>query len=283
MSDTSKIEAIKKMSETSKMDNNPADQIERASPNKEHFDSLMQKSAESVSMDRMDTKSFNVEESEKIETKQVFGDENVSSQKSGSSTDQESKRGRQEAEEVEGIGGVRSKRSAGSTQSGSLMDEVSKLNSRVNELSKQGPEAIKSQAKEAISQLESVKTRLSQPNVEIKPSYQTVMKNRLSHIDDNLKIALNKAGVEYTPAPASKGLESGNPVRKFINMLSDSQNQIERISSSVGSLDKAGNLSPTQLLAVQIKMGYVSQQIELFTSLLNKALESTKTIMNVQV
>lgn len=283
MTDTDKIESVKKMSETSRLDNNPAEEVERSAPNKEHFDSLMHNSVKPASMDRMDTKAFNVEENEKIETKQVFGDENVTSQKSGSSTDQENKRGRQGAEEVEEVGSTRSKRPAATTQSSSLMDEVSKLNSRVNELSKQGPEAVKVQAKEAIAQLESVKTRLAQPNTEIKPSYQTVMKNRLSHIDDNLKIALNKAGVEYTPPPVSSSTESANPVHKFINMINDSQNQLERISSSVTSLDKAGSLSPTQLLAVQIKMGYVSQQIELFTSLLNKALESTKTIMNVQV
>jgi len=42
-------------------------------------------------------------------------------------------------------------------------------------------------------------------------------------------------------------------------------------------------LSPATMLLIQIKVGYIQQEIELFTSMLNKALESTKTIMNVQV
>ena len=69
-------------------------------------------------------------------------------------------------------------------------------------MSKLSPEAIKAQAKDVISQIDQVKTQLAQTQTEIKPSYQTLLRNRLSHIDDNLKIALNKAGVEYTPPPS---------------------------------------------------------------------------------
>ena len=53
--------------------------------------------------------------------------------------------------------------------------------------------------------------------------------------------------------------------------------------STVEQFNLTGQITPANMLAIQMKMGYVQQQIELFTSLLNKALESTKTIMNVQV
>ena len=134
-----------------------------------------------------------------------------------------------------------------------------------------------------IGQLENVKTQLKQAHSEIKPSYQTLLRNRLTHIDDNLKIALNKAGVEYTPPPPTTGKDNANPIQKFIGFVTNSQHQLENLTGAVEQISATGQITPANMLAIQMKMGYIQQQIELFTSLLNKALESTKTIMNVQV
>jgi len=201
--------------------------------------------------------------------------------KSGSATDQEGKRRQQqEVEEVEGISAAGSKKGS-SSKSASLMDEVSKLNKNVSNISSLSPENIKSQAKDVIAQIENVKTQLSQVQTDIKPSYQTLLRNRLTHIDDNLKIALNKAGIEYTqPQTAPTG---NNVVQKFISYLTNSQHQLENLNLTIDQFNVTGQMTPANMLAIQMKMGYVQQQIELFTSLLNKALESTKTIMNVQV
>jgi hypothetical protein len=42
-------------------------------------------------------------------------------------------------------------------------------------------------------------------------------------------------------------------------------------------------ITPANMLRIQMKVSYMQQEIEFFTAVLNKALESTKTIMNVQV
>lgn len=161
---------------------------------------------------------------------------------------------------------------------------MGKINTNVSKMSKLSPEGIKTQAKDAIDQIEKVKTQLSQAQGEIKPSYQTLLRNRLSHIDDNLRIALSKAGVEYKTPPKVAETGKTNPVQRFIGFLTNSQHQLENLQVTIENLNITGaQLSPANMLAIQMKMGYVQQQIELFTSLLNKALESTKTIMNVQV
>jgi len=278
------VEAVKKVTETLSKQGNPAEDLERMAPNKEHFDTLMSSSqpVKPTSFERIDTKAFGTEEVQSVETKPVFAEENVSAQKSGTATDQEQKRRQQQqTEEVEGVTGTSSKKSA-SSKSTSLMDEVSKLNKNVSNISNLSPENVKKQAKDVIAQLENVKTQLSQANTEIKPSYQTLLRNRLSHIDDNLKIALNKAGVEYTPPPTT-GTTDTNPIHKFLGYLTNSQHQLENLNVAVDQFNVTGQITPANMLAIQMKMGYIQQQIELFTSLLNKALESTKTIMNVQV
>lgn len=279
-----KIEAVKKVTETLSKEN-PAE-MDRFAPNKEHFDTLMNNShnVKSTSFERIDTKAFTTDEVQSIE-KPVFGEENVTAQKNGSATDQDQKKRQQETDEVEEISATSSKGSASSSSSSSnsLMDEVSKLNKGTSSVSGLSPENIKSQTKGAIAQIDQVKTQLSQVNTEIKPSYQTLLKNRLTHIDDSLKIALNKAGVEYSPPPVASTGGDKNAIHKFLGFLTNSQNQLENLNVAVDQFNVSGQITPANMLAIQMKMSYVQQQIELFTSLLNKALESTKTIMNVQV
>lgn len=269
------IEAVKKVSEAMSKQS-PAEELERMAPNKEHFQSLIDTTqVKAGSIERVDTKAFSVEEAHS-EKMQVFADDNVTSQKSGSATDQEKKK--KQTEEIEGVSG--SKKSVASK---SLMEEVGKVESHGPKISKADPGSIKDQAKGVIDQIEQVKDKLK-TQTDIKPSYQTLLRNRLSHIDDNVKIALNKAGIEYTPATNVAEAGKANPAQRFLNLLSNSQHQLENLHSTIESLSMTGaQISPANMLAIQMKMGYVQQQIELFTSLLNKALESTKTIMNVQV
>jgi len=286
MATPDKVEAVSRVTETVSKSSNIAEEMERLAPNKEHFDSLMSSfpSVKPASFERIQTKAFGTEDVHAIESQPALGEENLSAQKSGTATDQEQKRGQpnsQEEGELGEISAVRSKTSSPSVTT-SLMDEVSKLNKNVSTISSLPAEGIKRQAQEVIAQLEKVKTQLSQTQAEIKPSYQTLLRNRLAHIDDNLKIALNKAGLEYT-FPAAPREVGSNAIHNFLGLLTNSQNQLANLHGAIDQFNVSGLITPANMLAIQIKMSYIQQQIELFTSLLNKALESTKTIMNVQV
>lgn len=164
----------------------------------------------------------------------------------------------------------------------SLMDEVSTFNTKVESASRSNPKNIAVQATELIAQLDELKSKLATPNIELKSSVQNLLKNRLSHIDESLKIALNKAGVEYVPPPEQKNLST--PIERFLGYITDAQAQLQSLGGDVEKIAlKKGEISPADMLAIQVKVGYIQQEVEFFTSLLNKALESTKTIMNVQV
>jgi hypothetical protein len=280
-----KVEAIKKVSEALSK-NTPAvqpEELERVAPNREHFQSLLNNTSQKIqpSFQKLDGTVVAPEGVQPAENP-IFGEDNVKVQGNGTATDQEQKR-RQKPndDEVDGVAALGSKK----VSSSSLMEEVKKLNTQVSKVSKLSPEELKNQAQAVIAQIEDAKTKLSQTQGEIKPSYQNLLRNRLTHIDDNLKIALSKAGVEYTPPAAHiNDLNSPNPIKRFIGYLTSSQYQLTHLNDIIGQLGlNQGQLSPASMLALQIKVGYISQQIELFTNLLNKALESTKTIMNVQV
>lgn len=275
-----KIEAVKKVSRAlEKPPGVPERELERVPANREHFESLLDATKQSLSSQQLDSTKVKVPEAgiEQIEKNPILAEEKTSSQRSGSATDQEKKR-QQQAEEVEVVEKLDKKKTPSS-----LFQEVGKLNQEVHKAAQLSPEDLKNQAKGLIAQIEDTKSHLTSVQSNIKSSYHNVLRNRLTHIDDSLKIALSKAGVEYTP-PVTPQTPSSNPIERFIGMLSNSQYQLEHLSTTIENLGMTKNqLTPASMLAIQIKIGYVQQQIELFTNMLNKALESTKTIMNVQV
>lgn len=167
----------------------------------------------------------------------------------------------------------------------SLMDQIRELNQKVDYVSKANytHKDLLAQSQQVITQIDTIKSKLTTPNLELKSSVQTLLKNKLSHIDDNLRIALQKAGVDYVhPEPAV--VDAKNPIDRFLGFLTHGQSQLEHLSTEVeGIALRKGELSPAHMLALQMKVGYIQSELEFFTALLNKALESTKTIMNVQV
>ncbi len=169
-----------------------------------------------------------------------------------------------------------------SSAKNTLVDEVASVGRLVDNAQRSSPQALIAQAQDAVSKMEELKEKLRTPNLEIKSSVQEQLRNKLSHIDDNLKIALNRSGIEYTPPPTATAKAS--PIEKFLGYITDSQNKINTITDDINRFAGPGvQVSPATMLVMQMKVGIVQQEIELFTALLNKSLESTKTIMNVQV
>jgi len=165
----------------------------------------------------------------------------------------------------------------------SIMDEVRNLNQKVDLISKTTSKDVAAQANEAITRIEGIKEKLSSPNLTLQPSLQTILHNKLSHIDENLRVALSKAGLEYNPAEHLEN-KAVNPIERFLGFLTYSQAQLGSISSEIESMHLNNKeISPANMLRIQMKVGYISQEIEFFSATLNKALDSTKTIMNVQV
>ena len=278
-----KIEAVRKVSAAmEKPQGIPEQELERLPANKDHFQMLFD--ATQISQQRSMS---GVPDQEKIDpfySQPIAAEERATPQRSSSSTDQESKHQNQGQTAEGAVGSVSASDSGERLTPSSLMEEVGKLGSQVSKASKLSTEGLRNQAKSLIAQIDVVKGRLAEAEGEIKPSYQTLLKNRLTHVNENLKIALTKAGVEYTPPPEAVSPNSGtvNPIERFLGFLTQSQYQIRHLEQTMNQVTNTP-LSPATMFALQIKVGYVQQQLELFTSLLNKALESTKTIMNVQV
>lgn len=170
----------------------------------------------------------------------------------------------------------------------SLMDEVRDLHFKEGS-TVASAEHLTAQTREIIAQIDTAKEKLSDPNLNLRQSSEQLLNNKLTHIDDNLKVALSKAGIEYQPhvdttLPKYSAEGRVNPIERFLGFLTDGQYKLENLGNELSTM-AANNreMSPAQMIVVQIKVGQIQQEIELFTSLLSKSLDSIKTIMNIQV
>ena len=168
----------------------------------------------------------------------------------------------------------------------SLMDAVRDLNYTPSSPGQVSHDKLVVQTKEAIAKIEDIKQTLESPNVNIKNSSQPILQNKLTHINESLQVALSRAGVELNPAdttiPAKNSL--ANPIERFLGFLTDGQGKLQTLGQELTVMSaKNQQLTPVNMLAIQVKVGQIQQELELFSSLLNKALESIKTIMNIQV
>lgn len=108
------------------------------------------------------------------------------------------------------------------------------------------------------------------------------MTTSLQHADRYLNQALKavsgveaKTAIDQTDRP---------PLMRFLNFLTEGEKRLDNLIGGLQDFKTTHKeLSPEMLLSVQIRLGFVQTELEFFTNVLNKSLESTKTIMNVQI
>ncbi len=184
----------------------------------------------------------------------------------------------------------------------SFINEVAKLESTSTPSSAKDYNTrvhnIRSKAQDSSKQIRGLRERLIDPqfhkNNQVNSKYNTPLRNKWASIKDHLQVLSKTSGIKSLNREADLELEAQGdsddttlsklpkPVRKFINLLTEGQNKLEQLDRHLLTLHEQ-ELSPAKMLAIQVKMGHIQHEIELFASLLNKAIESTKTIMNTQV
>ena len=170
------------------------------------------------------------------------------------------------------------------------LEQVVADKNKIGPLEKLDTQAIVDETKNTLTTIEQIKLRLesklAQADMSMNKAYNPILKNKLTHVDDNLRIALSKAGVDFDPSALESAIipPAANPFERFLGHLSHAQFSLENLGEYLESASAEGrNLGTEDLLAVQIKVQRVQQELEFFSNMLNKALESIKTIGNVQI
>lgn len=115
----------------------------------------------------------------------------------------------------------------------------------------------------------------------LSPRDINALAGHIEHMDRGLRdVSSLTSGVEVgSLVPQEK-----HPAVRFLNFLTESDKKLGNFVDELKGL-KMGEqrLTPETLFAVQVKLGFVQTELEFFTATLNKALESTKTLMNIQI
>jgi hypothetical protein len=141
-------------------------------------------------------------------------------------------------------------------------------------------DTLLTQVNAAHATLGDISTQLNTPNLKLKQSSKYLLKNKLSDANDHIYSASIKLGLEppeATPAPAG-------PFGKFIGMITNGQNQLQEAQKQLQSLkDKGSQLSPADMLLVQVKLNLAQQELEYSSVVLSKAIDDLKMLFNVQL
>jgi flagellar hook-basal body complex protein FliE len=185
----------------------------------------------------------------------------------------------------------------------SIMDAKKEASSL--QLSGQGPSAIspfdlaKSQTKPistpnvdtlmtqvdlAHSTMSTIKTQLSHPNLELKPSQKYLVKNKLSDANANLRAANTKLGVEPKMPEEIEPSKASGPISQYLNYVTDGISQLNAAKRQLSTISAQGaNLSPAEFMLVQLKVNKAQQELDFTSAVLGKTIEGFKSIMNVQI
>lgn len=169
-------------------------------------------------------------------------------------------------------------------QSPTLFD-VAKA-SPASKIAPPSPESIKTAALSLRSKLEAPHATLisyEEKGVAIPKEFVSQLNVHIQHIDKALVDATSTVkGVEVQATSAPNATDS--PAKKFLHYLTDSDKRLDTVVNEVSkAATEKQNLSPAKLLAVQMKVNFVSQELEFFTNVLNRSVETVKTLMNVQI
>ena len=148
-------------------------------------------------------------------------------------------------------------------------------------------EGISEQATRLQKQLQSVQESMKKVQVlDATPEQTNKMNTFIQHVDQGLEdIAKLTKKVEVGSKKAIAAIgEDKPPLVRFLSYLTESDHKLDNFMTELGGL-KIGQqkLTPDVMMAVQVKLGFITQELDFFTAVLNKALESTKTVMNVQI
>jgi hypothetical protein len=166
-----------------------------------------------------------------------------------------------------------------------LMDGIHELNTKNQKPTKITPTELIAEVDKATNQIDHLKARLSEPGSKLKESAVPLLRNKISHVDEGIRIALSHSGSEFSDAASQPVVPKENVISRFLGLLTNGQFRLETLSNDIERMasDTSKEINPAKLLLIQVKVGQIQQELEFFAGVLNKALESTKTIMNVQV
>jgi hypothetical protein len=142
-------------------------------------------------------------------------------------------------------------------------------------------DSLSMQAKNAHDTLGTVEKQLKDKNLQLKRSQSHLVRQKLGDANNYLRAAGSKLG---TPPSQERNLAGLSGVSRFVAMINEGQDQLLQVQQQLHEMSARGaNVSPADMMTIQVKMGLAQQEIEYTSTLLSKVIQSVTQIMNTQL
>jgi len=143
-------------------------------------------------------------------------------------------------------------------------------------------ESILGQMNSAACILGDLQDQMNRKNLKLRQSHKYLLRNALTKAHKNIQVAARKTGVNITSTHPP--FNRKNLAHKFLDLVTDSQNQLSNAQSKIQGLNTDGmSMNPGDLLLIQIKLAKAQQELEYSSVLLSTAVSDIKTLFNIQL
>lgn len=128
--------------------------------------------------------------------------------------------------------------------------------------------------------LGSMQDQLQTKNLQLKPTHNYLLRNKLTETNEQIRSATKIAGAPDSAAAPVKR----NPIERFLALLSDGQNKLNEAQSNLSKLGSDGKeLSFPELMRIQIQLSKAQRGVEFASVMLSKFLSNIQMLFNVQI
>jgi hypothetical protein len=143
-------------------------------------------------------------------------------------------------------------------------------------------DSVLSQVNTANSKMTGLHSDLNTPKLTLNHAQKYLVGNKLADARAHINSAASKLGIE--PPPPKDTPSDANPLVKFMNILTDGQNQLNSAKDQLESMKMDGKtMNPGDLLLMQVKLGKANSEIDYASTLVSKAVDATKQLFGIQL
>ena len=141
-------------------------------------------------------------------------------------------------------------------------------------------DSVVSQIGTSQDSLGNVQNKLNTKDLRLTNSQKHLVRNKLSNTSTYLRAVNAKLGVDTPPMPP----HTGGPIEKFLSYVQDGENQMNAAKQKLMQIKSDGsNMSPADMMLIQIKMNQAQLEISYTSTLLGKVISSLTQILNTQL
>lgn len=142
-------------------------------------------------------------------------------------------------------------------------------------------ESLLGQVNTTEANFNNLKNQLNTPDLKFKRQHQYLLRNKLTDANDHIRGASNRLNADMIDP--SKLSQKAGPVEKFLAYVTDGQNQLLAAKARLEQLKSQGQVSPSDMLLVQVKLSQAQQELEYSSILLSSVISVLKQMMNIQL